>query len=132
MIFFILFLQTERKKAKPYPPWGGGGMYFVQLRIAKVKRGRKVSTLQHLDGWFPEKLIKDIHSVVLGAKVKQDNPELLRAKELGMLIQSIPEFIFQRTRSKTRCGSSWKVSVLSGSSSLSVSSVFNAAIASYS
>ena len=48
------------------------------------------------DGWFPEKLIKDIHSVVLGAKVKQDNPELLRAKELGMLIQSIPEFIFQR------------------------------------
>ena len=33
------------------------------------------------DGWFPEKLIKDIHSVVLGAKVKQDNPELLRAKE---------------------------------------------------
>ena len=25
------------------------------------------------DGWFPEKLIKDIHSVVLGAKVKQDN-----------------------------------------------------------
>ena len=23
------------------------------------------------DGWFPEKLIKDIHSVVLGAKVKQ-------------------------------------------------------------
>jgi UDP-N-acetylmuramate: L-alanyl-gamma-D-glutamyl-meso-diaminopimelate ligase len=47
------------------------------------------------DGWFPEKLIKDIHSVVLGAKVKQDNPELLRAKELGMLIQSIPEFILR-------------------------------------
>ena len=41
------------------------------------------------DGWFPEKLIKDIHSVVLGAKVKQDNPELLRAKELGMLILSL-------------------------------------------
>ena len=68
------------------------------------------------DGWFPEKLIKDIHSVVLGAKVKQDNPELLRAKELGMLIQSIPEFIFQRTRSKTRvvvAGSRGKKTIIS-------------------
>lgn len=54
------------------------------------------------DGWFPENLDKDIHAVVLGAKVKQDNPELMRAKELGLLIQSIPEFIFQRTRSKIR------------------------------
>ena len=68
------------------------------------------------DGWFPEKLIKDIHSVVLGAKVKQDNPELLRAKELGVLIQSIPEFIFQRTRSKTRvvvAGSRGKKTIIS-------------------
>ena len=40
--------------------------------------------------------------MVLGAKVKQDNPELLRAKELGMLFLSIPVFIFQRTRSKSR------------------------------
>ncbi|EJW99454.1 UDP-N-acetylmuramate--L-alanine ligase [gut metagenome] len=34
--------------------------------------------------------------------MKQDNPELVRAKELGLLIQSIPEFIFQRTKSKIR------------------------------
>lgn len=54
--------------------------------------------------------------MVLGAKVKQDNPELLRAKELGMLIQSIPEFIFQRTRSKTRvvvAGSRGKKTIIS-------------------
>ena len=61
------------------------------------------------DGWFPEKLIKDIHSVVLGAKVKQDNPELLRAKELGMLIQSIPEFIFNGLGRKL--GLLWRVVV---------------------
>ena len=68
------------------------------------------------DGWFPEKLTKDIHSVVLGAQVKQDNPELLCAKELGVLIQSIPEFIFQRTRSKTRvvvAGSRGKKTIIS-------------------
>lgn len=68
------------------------------------------------DGWFPEKLTKDIHSIVLGAKVRHDNPELSRAKELGVLIQSIPEFIFQRTRSKTRvvvAGSRGKKTIIS-------------------
>lgn len=68
------------------------------------------------DGWFPEILKKDIHSIVLGAKVRQSNPELSLAKELGLLIQSIPEFIFQRTRSKTRvvvAGSRGKRTIIS-------------------
>lgn len=68
------------------------------------------------DGWFPSTLTKDIHFVVLGAGVKQDNPELQKAKELGLLIQSIPEFIYQRTREKTRvvvAGSRGKKSIIS-------------------
>lgn len=68
------------------------------------------------DGWFPEALNKDIHAAVLGATVQKENPELLRAKELGLLIQSIPEFIFQRTRTKTRvvvAGSRGKKTILS-------------------
>ena len=54
------------------------------------------------DGWFPEQLKAPIYSVVLGSTVQQDNPELLRAKELGLMVQSIPEFLFQRVRGKTR------------------------------
>ena len=68
------------------------------------------------DGWFPEKIDKDIHAVVLGAEVRLDNPELTRVKELGILTQSIPEFIFQRTRSKTRvvvAGSRGKKTIIS-------------------
>ena len=68
------------------------------------------------DGWFPEKIDKDIHAVVLGAEVRLDNPELMRVKELGILTQSIPEFIFQRTRSKTRvvvAGSRGKKTIIS-------------------
>lgn len=68
------------------------------------------------EGWFPEKLTKNIQFVVLGAMVKQDNPELIRAKELGLLILSIPEFIFQQTKSKTRvvvAGSRGKKSIIS-------------------
>lgn len=67
-------------------------------------------------GWFPERLAKDIHTVVLGATVVKENPELLRAKELGLLVQSIPEFIYQRTRTKTRvvvAGSRGKKSIIS-------------------
>lgn len=68
------------------------------------------------DGWHPEKLVKDIQAVVLGATVTQDNPELIRAKQLGLLVQSIPEYIFQRTRTKTRvvvAGSRGKKTILS-------------------
>lgn len=68
------------------------------------------------DGWFPEKLNKDVHAAVLGATVGKENPELLRAKELRLLVQSIPEFIFQRTRTKTRvvvAGSRGKKTIIS-------------------
>lgn len=54
------------------------------------------------EGWFPEKMTKNINFVVLGSTVNEDNPELIRAKELGLLIQSIPEFIYQRVKEKTR------------------------------
>lgn len=54
------------------------------------------------EGWFPGKLTKDINFVVLGATVEKDNPELVRAKGLGLLIQSVPEFIYHRTKTKTR------------------------------
>lgn len=70
----------------------------------------------HGDGWFPERLTKDIQFVVLGATVRSDNPELIHAKELGLLIMSIPEFIFQRTKSKTRvvvAGSRGKKTIIS-------------------
>jgi UDP-N-acetylmuramate-alanine ligase len=54
------------------------------------------------NGWFPEKLSKEIVFVVLGSNVKDDNPELKRAKELGLLILSIPEFICHYSENKTR------------------------------
>lgn len=83
---------------------------------ADLLRLRDVGIVCAGDGWFPANLTKDIHSVVLGTSVKQDNPELQKAKELGLLIQSIPEFIYQRTREKTRvvvAGSRGKKSIIS-------------------
>ena len=70
----------------------------VGLTDTTLARLEKEGCTCHGDGWFPERLTKDIHFVVLGASVRQDNPELIRAKELGLLVLSIPEFIFQRTK----------------------------------
>ena len=53
-------------------------------------------------GWFPEKLSKDIDAVILGMHARLDNPELVRAQELGLKIYSYPEYIYEQTKDKIR------------------------------
>lgn len=53
-------------------------------------------------GWFPEKINKDLDAVVLGMHAKEDNPELLKAQELGLKIYSYPEFLYEQSKNKTR------------------------------
>jgi UDP-N-acetylmuramate: L-alanyl-gamma-D-glutamyl-meso-diaminopimelate ligase len=53
-------------------------------------------------GWFPEKITTDLDAIVLGMHAKEDNPELLKAQELGLKIYSYPEFLFEQSKYKTR------------------------------
>lgn len=53
-------------------------------------------------GWFPEKITKDIDLVILGMHARKDNPELLKAQELGLKIYSYPEFIYHNSINKKR------------------------------
>jgi UDP-N-acetylmuramate: L-alanyl-gamma-D-glutamyl-meso-diaminopimelate ligase len=53
-------------------------------------------------GWFPEKITADLDCVILGMHARKDNPELLRAQELGVKIYSYPEFIYQHSKDKKR------------------------------
>ncbi len=53
-------------------------------------------------GWFPEKIDDQIDAVILGMHSKEDNPELVRSKELGLNIYSYPEFIYEHSMDKTR------------------------------
>jgi UDP-N-acetylmuramate: L-alanyl-gamma-D-glutamyl-meso-diaminopimelate ligase len=53
-------------------------------------------------GWFPEKITSDLDAVVLGMHAKADNPELLKAQELGLKIYSYPEFLYEQSKNKTR------------------------------
>ncbi|MEZ2415201.1 UDP-N-acetylmuramate--L-alanine ligase [Muriicola sp. E247] len=53
-------------------------------------------------GWYPGKLDKNINAVILGMHAKKDNPELLKAQELGLKIYSYPEFLYEQSKNKTR------------------------------
>ncbi len=53
-------------------------------------------------GWFPEKITNNLDAVVLGMHAKEDNPELLKAQELGLKIYSYPEFLYEQSKHKTR------------------------------
>jgi UDP-N-acetylmuramate: L-alanyl-gamma-D-glutamyl-meso-diaminopimelate ligase len=53
-------------------------------------------------GWFPEKLDPSVDVVILGMHAREDNPELRKARELGLKIYSYPEFLYQQSRDKTR------------------------------
>lgn len=53
-------------------------------------------------GWFPEKISSQIEVIILGLHAKKDNPELLKAQELGLKIYSYPEFLYEQSKDKTR------------------------------
>lgn len=65
-------------------------------------------------GWFPQRITPDLDAVILGMHAREDNPELLRAKELGLKIYSYPEYLYEQSKDKTRVvvgGSHGKTSV---------------------
>jgi len=53
-------------------------------------------------GWFPEKITQDIEVIILGMHAKKDNPELLKAQDMGLKIYSYPEFLYEQSKDKTR------------------------------
>ena len=97
-----------------------GGSAMHNLAIALHKKGYQVtgsddevfepsrSRLKNLgllpekEGWFPERITSEMDAVILGMHARQDNPELVRAQELGLKIFSYPEYLYEQTKDKTR------------------------------
>ncbi|NNF83147.1 MAG: peptidoglycan synthetase [Flavobacteriaceae bacterium] len=61
-----------------------------------------LSLLPESFGWFPNKIDENLDAIVLGMHAKADNPELLKAEELGLTIYSYPEFLYEQSKDKTR------------------------------
>ena len=97
-----------------------GGAAMHNLAIALHNKGYKVTgsddtifdpsksrleakgLLPNAFGWFPEKITSDLDAIVLGMHAKEDNPELLKAQDLGLKIFSYPEFLYEQSKHKTR------------------------------
>ena len=98
---------------------GGAAMHNLALAVAS-KAGYKVTgsddeifdpALSHLRdagllpdemGWHPERITPDIDAIILGMHAREDNPELVRARELGLKIYSFPEYLYEQTKDKIR------------------------------
>lgn len=97
-----------------------GGSAMHNLAIALSRKGMQVSgsddeifepsrtrlekqgILPNEIGWFPEKISPDVSAVIVGMHAREDNPELVRAKELGLPIFSYPEYLFEQSKEKKR------------------------------
>ena len=65
-------------------------------------------------GWYEKNITKDIDAIILGMHAKEDNPELLKARELNLNIYSYPEYIYEQSKKKKRVvigGSHGKTSI---------------------
>lgn len=85
-------------KDKGYRVTGSDDAVFEPSKSRLEKKG----ILPPEMGWFPEKITPDMDAVILGMHAHADNPELARAKELGLKIYSYPEFLYEQSKNKTR------------------------------
>lgn len=111
-----------------------GGAVMHNLALALVQKGYQVSgsddeiyepsrtrlekagILPTEYGWFPDKITPDLDGIILGMHARIDNPELIRAQELGVPVYSFPEFIYNQSQNKKRvviAGSHGKTSITS-------------------
>lgn len=83
---------------KGYQVTGSDDAIFEPSKSRLEKKG----LLPEEFGWFPEKITSDIEAIILGMHAKANNPELLKAQELGLKIYSYPEFLYEQSKNKTR------------------------------
>lgn len=97
-----------------------GGSVMHQLAIALSKKGYQVTgtddeifepawsnlkeagLLPETIGWNEAMIQPDLDAVILGMHARADNPELLKAKALGLNIYSFPEYIYRESLYKKR------------------------------
>jgi UDP-N-acetylmuramate: L-alanyl-gamma-D-glutamyl-meso-diaminopimelate ligase len=85
-------------KKKGYQVSGSDDEIFEPSRTRLEKHG----ILPPKQGWDASHITTDIEAVILGMHAKGNNPELLKARELGLKIYSYPEFLYEQSREKTR------------------------------
>jgi len=97
-----------------------GGSVMHQLAIALKRKGYNVTgtddeifepSRTNLEnegllpaelGWNLDLITPDVEAVILGMHAKSDNPEIEKARQLGLKLYSFPEYIFKESTGKIR------------------------------
>jgi UDP-N-acetylmuramate: L-alanyl-gamma-D-glutamyl-meso-diaminopimelate ligase len=97
-----------------------GGAVMHNLAITLHRRGYRVTgsddeifepsrsrlasygLLPDKDGWDIGRITSDIDTIILGMHAKSNNPELIKAQDLGIKIMSFPEYLYDQTKNKKR------------------------------
>jgi len=77
-------------------------------------RLKKNNLLPKKIGWFPERINSEVDAIILGMHARENNPELIKARELNIPIFSYPEYIYEQSKTKKRIvigGSHGKTSI---------------------
>ncbi len=83
---------------KGYLVTGSDDVIFEPSR----SRLQAAGLLPGAQGWFPEKIHPGLDAVILGMHARAGNPELERARQLGIPVYSYPEFLYEHSKNKTR------------------------------
>lgn len=67
-------------------------------------RGRlqQYGLLPESEGWHPERIVPELDAIVLGMHARLDNPELIKAQQMGLKIYSYPEYLYEQSKDKLR------------------------------
>ncbi len=85
-------------QSKGYAVSGSDDEFFEPSKSRLAAHG----LLPDAPGWHPERISADLDAVILGMHATEDNPELVRARELGIKIYSFPDYLYEQTRHEKR------------------------------
>lgn len=77
---------------------GSDDEIFEPSRTRLEKQGILPETI----GWNEDHIHEGLDAVILGMHAREDNPELIKAKNLGLKIYSYPEYLYEQSKNKIR------------------------------
>lgn len=111
---------------------GGSAMHNLAIALSRMgdevtgsddeifepSKGRlkREGILPETIGWNEQNIHVGLDAVIVGMHAREDNPELLKAQELGIPTYSYPEYLYEKSKNKIRLvigGSHGKTSITS-------------------
>jgi UDP-N-acetylmuramate: L-alanyl-gamma-D-glutamyl-meso-diaminopimelate ligase len=97
---------------------GGSAMHNLALALQKIghtvsgsddeiydparSRLEAAGLLPEKEGWDPNRITADLDLLIVGMHARPDNPELLKAQEIGVPLHSYPSFLYSHSKDKQR------------------------------